>query len=96
MFSEKDPGAVCTASLLASEQLEQDADVAAKIIRTFANPFADRKTFGGVDAPIRHSESSDSAPIPQRVGTACELAFSVSYMFDRIVSLCLSFNGQII
>ena len=32
-----------------------------------------------VDAPNRHTEPSDSAPIPQRVGRVCELAFCLSY-----------------
>ena len=85
---------VLVCSNLASEHLEQDADVAAQIIRTVANPFASRRNFGRVDAPNRNSESSDSAPIPQRVGTVCALAFHVFLIW--LIGLCLHFSISIV
>ena len=74
------------------------ADVAAKISCTVANSCANRRNCGRVDALNRHSEKSDSAPIPQRVGTVCDLTFSVSYLCcsDCIITFQYPLSNYII
>ena len=56
---------------------------------------------GGTSVELTHNigiaESSDSTPIPQRVGRVCELAFSASYVFlsDCIIMFQFQWSDSI-